>query len=235
MEIKQATRIQTSIFNGLEKRILVWMAERQPRWVSSNLLSFIGFIGAVVIAAGFILSDKNINYLWISSLGLLINWYGDSMDGTLARVRNTQRPVFGYYLDHILDGVNESIMFIGAGVSALMHLPLALFVLLLYLLLTINVSINAHLRREFKLTYLKMGPTEFRIAIVIANTIMIFSDKVRNFIWEIEIFNHQIALTSFDCLALVLIILLLFIFAVNVVSDLRYYNRVDPPKVWKNN
>ena len=79
-----------------------------------------------------ILSDKNINYLWISSLGLLINWYGDSMDGTLARVRNTQRPVFGYYLDHILDGVNESIMFIGAGVSALMHLPLALFVLLLY-------------------------------------------------------------------------------------------------------
>ena len=171
MDIKQATRIQTSVLNGLEKKILVWMAERQPKWVTSNFLSFIGFVGAVVIAVGFILSDKNINYLWISSLGLLINWFGDSMDGTLARVRNTQRPIFGYYLDHILDGVNESIMFIGAGISTLMHLPLSLFVLLLYLLITINVSLNAHLRREFKLTYLKMGPTEFRIAIVIANTI----------------------------------------------------------------
>lgn len=233
MEIKQATRIQTSVFNGLEKKILVWMAERQPRWVTSNFLSFIGFVGAVVIATGFILSDKNINYLWISSLGLLINWYGDSMDGTLARVRNTQRPLFGYYLDHILDGVNESIMFIGAGISALMHMPLALLVLLLYLLITINVSINAHLRREFKLTYLKMGPTEFRIAIIIANTIMIFSEKVRNFIWNIEIFNHEVALTAFDCLAIVLIVLLLLIFIFTVVTDLKYYNEVDPPKAWK--
>lgn len=233
MEIKQATRIQTSVLNGLEKKILVWMAERQPRWVTSNFLSFIGFVGAVVIAIGFILSDKNINYLWISSLGLLINWYGDSMDGTLARVRNTQRPLFGYYLDHILDGVNESIMFIGAGISALMHMPLALLVLLLYLLITINVSINAHLRREFKLTYLKLGPTEFRIAIIIANTVMIFSEKVRNFIWNIEIFNHEVALTAFDCLAIVLIVLLLLIFIVTVVTDLKYYNEVDPPKAWK--
>lgn len=233
MEIKQATRIQTSVFNGLEKKILVWMAERQPRWVTSNFLSFIGFVGAVVIAIGFILSDKNINYLWISSLGLLINWYGDSMDGTLARVRNTQRPLFGYYLDHILDGVNESIMFIGAGISALMHMPLALLVLLLYLLITINVSINAHLRREFKLTYLKLGPTEFRIAIIIANTVMIFSEKVRNFIWNIEIFNHEVALTAFDCLAIVLIVLLLLIFIFTVVTDLKYYNEVDPPKAWK--
>ena len=232
MEIKQATRIQTSVLNGLEKKILVWMAERQPRWVTSNFLSFIGFVGAVVIAIGFILSDKNINYLWISSLGLLINWYGDSMDGTLARVRNTQRPLFGYYLDHILDGVNESIMFIGAGISALMHMPLALLVLLLYLLITINVSINAHLRREFKLTYLKMGPTEFRIAIIIANTVMIFSEKVRNFIWNIEIFNHEVALTAFDCLAIVLIVLLLLIFIFTVVTDLKYYNEVDPPKAW---
>lgn len=233
MEIKQATRIQTSVLNGLEKKILVWMAERQPRWVTSNFLSFIGFVGAVVIAIGFILSDKNINYLWISSLGLLINWYGDSMDGTLARVRNTQRPLFGYYLDHILDGVNESIMFIGAGISALMHMPLALLVLLLYLLITINVSINAHLRREFKLTYLKLGPTEFRIAIIIANTVMIFSEKVRNFIWNIEIFNHEVALTAFDCLAIVLIVLLLLIFIFTVVTDLKYYNEVDPPKAWK--
>lgn len=232
MEIKQATRIQTSVLNGLEKKILVWMAERQPRWVTSNFLSFIGFVGAVVIAIGFILSDKNINYLWISSLGLLINWYGDSMDGTLARVRNTQRPLFGYYLDHILDGVNESIMFIGAGISALMHMPLALLVLLLYLLITINVSINAHLRREFKLTYLKLGPTEFRIAIIIANTVMIFSEKVRNFIWNIEIFNHEVALTAFDCLAIVLIVLLLLIFIFTVVTDLKYYNEVDPPKAW---
>ena len=89
MEIKQATRIQTSILNAAEKKALVYLAERQPKWVTSDMLTFIGFIGALIIAAGFILSNININFLWLSSFGLLVNWYGDSLDGTLARVRNT--------------------------------------------------------------------------------------------------------------------------------------------------
>ena len=90
-----AVRIQTSVLNELEKKVLIWLAERQPKWVTSDLLTYIGTFGAAVIAAGYILSSRNINFLWLSSLGFVINWYGDSLDGTLARVRKTQRPIYG--------------------------------------------------------------------------------------------------------------------------------------------
>ena len=93
-----SVRIQTSILNGVEKKALIFLADRQPRWMTSNILTGIGTFGAIVISLGYILSQININYLWLSSLGFVINWYGDSLDGTLARVRNKQRPIFGYYI-----------------------------------------------------------------------------------------------------------------------------------------
>ena len=151
-----AVRIQTSVLNALEKKVLVWLAEKQPKWMTSDILTYIGTFGAVVIAAGYILSAWNINFLWLSSLGFVINWYGDSLDGTLARVRKTQRPVYGYYIDHTVDCINEFIMFIGIGLSGLMHFSLAMVILAVYFMLTINVSINAHLKKEFRLTYAKL-------------------------------------------------------------------------------
>jgi len=88
-------RIQTSVLNAAEKKVLVWLAQRQPAWVTSDFLTYTGVVGALVCAVGFVLAHIDKNYLWISSLGLVINWYGDSLDGTLARVRNAQRPVYG--------------------------------------------------------------------------------------------------------------------------------------------
>lgn len=117
-EKKEAsTRIQTSILNGVEKKALIYLANRQPKWMTSNILTVIGMMGAIIISLGYILSQINLNYLWVSSLGFVINWYGDSLDGTLARVRNRQRPVFGYYLDHTMDIINEFFIFIGLGGS----------------------------------------------------------------------------------------------------------------------
>ena len=95
MEIKQAERIQTSILNGLEKKALVWLAQRQPRWVTPDFLSFIGFCGSLMIATGYALTRISPSFLWLATVGLLVNWYGDSLDGTLARVRKTQRPIYG--------------------------------------------------------------------------------------------------------------------------------------------
>lgn len=231
MEIKQATRIQTSILNAAEKKVLVWLAERQPRWMTSDILTLIGFLGAVIIAAGFILTSRNINYLWLASFGLLVNWYGDSLDGTLARVRQRQRPLYGYYLDHTMDGINESLMFIGAGLSSLMHLSLAMGILLLYLLLTVNVSINAHLRKEFKLTYAKLGPTEFRLIVVIVNTLFIFIRPLREFSRSFRVFGMDVTLSALDFVAIAFIVILLLIYIVTVVGDARYYQKVDP-KNW---
>ena len=91
-----AVRIQTSFLNAAEKKILVWLAVRQPKWMTSDILTLIGTAGSLIAAAGYVLSARNISFLWLSSLGFVINWYGDSLDGTLARVRNRQRPVYGY-------------------------------------------------------------------------------------------------------------------------------------------
>lgn len=223
-----AVRIQTSFLNALEKKVLVWLAERQPKWMTSDILTYIGTFGAVVIAAGYILSAWNINFLWLSSLGFVINWYGDSLDGTLARVRKTQRPVYGYYIDHTVDCINEFIMFIGIGLSGLMHLSLAMVILAVYFMLTINVSINAHLKKEFRLTYAKLGPTEFRILAIIANTVLALVRPISEFALTFFIFGREFTLASLDIVGIVVLLVLAVIYLTTIVKDGRGYAEMDP-------
>lgn len=227
---ENSVRIQTSILNGVEKKALLFLAERQPAWMTSNILTFIGFIGSVLIAAGYLLSAKNINYIWLSSLGLIVNWYGDSLDGTLARVRNRQRPVFGYYLDHTMDVVCELIMFLGLGLSGLIKFEVSVLILVLYLMLTLNVSINAHLKNEFRLTYAKLGPTEFRVLGIIANTIVIYVDSILLPLVDLNILNRHIELSMLDIISTVILFILILIYSVTVIKDLRDYSIMDPVK-----
>jgi phosphatidylglycerophosphate synthase len=210
---EQSVRIQTSFLNGIEKKFLIYLAGKQPGWMTSDILTIIGFIGAIVIAAGYMLSNLNINYIWLASLGFVINWYGDSLDGTLARTRNQQRPIYGFYIDHTVDAINEFIMFVGAGLSPFIDIRIALLLLIVYLLLTLNVSVNAHLKGEFKLTYAKLGPTEFRIIAIIINTLLIYIGGLRNCMNVI-------------CLAILFILSLIYI--VTIIKDSRYYTKKDP-------
>lgn len=225
---EESVRIQTSVLNGIEKKVLVWLAERQPKWMTSDILTFIGTFGAIIIAAGYILSIKNINFLWLSSFGFVVNWYGDSLDGTLARVRKKQRPVYGYYLDHTVDAINEVIMFVGAGLSGLLQLELALMILVVYLLLTVNESVNAHLKQEFKLTYAKMGPTEFRIIVIIINTILLYVTPIREFSKEVCLFGKRIDFTALDFTAIVILVFLAMMYIVTIIKDARGYAKSDP-------
>ena len=225
---EDAVRIQTSVLNALEKKVLVWLAERQPRWITSDILTYIGTFGAVVIAAGYILSAWNINFLWLSSLGFVINWYGDSLDGTLARVRKTQRPIYGYYLDHTIDAINEVMIFVGVGLSGLMHLEIALLALVMYLLMTINVSINAHLKKEFKLTYASMGPTEFRIIMIIINTLFASIRPLREFSHSFTLCGHTFTLGALDYIGILIIVTLALMHLTTVRKDIKDYAKMDP-------
>lgn len=223
-----AVRIQTSILNAAEKKVLVWLAERQPKWMTSDILTYIGTFGAIVIAAGYILSTRNINFLWLSSLGFIINWYGDSLDGTLARVRKMQRPIYGYYIDHTVDAINEVMIFVGVGLSGLMHLEIALLALVMYFLITINVSINAHLKKEFKLTYAKMGPTEFRIVMIIINTLFALIRPLRDFSHSFILFGHELTFEALDYIGVVIIIILVILHLTTVINDMKGYAEIDP-------
>ena len=223
-----AVRIQTSVLNALEKKVLIWLAQRQPRWVTSDMMTFIGVLGAVVIAVGYILTSQNINFLWLSSLGFIINWYGDSLDGTLARVRNTQRPIYGYYLDHTVDAINEVMIFVGVGLSGLMHLEIALLALVMYLLMTINVSINAHLKKEFKLTYASMGPTEFRIIMIIINTLFATISPLREFSHSFMIFGSDFTFKALDYIGVAIVIILAIMHLTTIRNDIKGYAEIDP-------
>ena len=225
---KKAERIQTSFLNGVEKKALVWLAQRQPKWVTSDMLTWIGTFGSMLIALGYILSHINVNWLWLSSFGLIVNWYGDSLDGTLARVRKTQRPIYGDYLDHTVDGINETFMFVGIGLSPFLNLYTALAMLVVYLQLTLNVSMNAHLKSEFKLTYAGLGPTEFRVAAILLNTLLILIKPWQQFERVFTIFGKTVYVHALDYPGLAILAILLLVYFVTVWNDMRYYAKIDP-------
>jgi len=227
---RQSTRIQTSLVNKAERRLLIWLAERQPRWVSSDMLTFVGTIGAIIIFSGYALCTLDYRWLWLASLGFVINWYGDSLDGTLARVRNTQRPVYGFFIDHNIDGINETLMFVGLGLSPFIHLGTALLVLVVYLLLSIYVYINAHLKGEFKLTYAKMGPTEFRMLAIVLNTVLIFAPGLRTYTLPVTLLGNAVDLYLLDIAGAVVLVILIAMHWASLIRDGREFARKDPPK-----
>ena len=223
---KQSVRIQKSVLNAGEKKLLVWLASRMPSWVTSDMLTYTGMVGAFIIAVGYALSGLNINWLWLASFGFVVNWFGDSLDGTIARVRNTQRPVYGFFLDHNVDVVNEVLMFAGAGLSPLMRFDVALGVLVAYVMLSVYVYINAHLKNEFRLSYAGLGPTEFRIIVIIVNTLYIFIPALRNLSFSV----CSVSFSVLDIIAMVITVIILAMYALTFISDRKYYSRLDPPK-----
>ncbi len=229
MAKEQSVRIQTSFLNAAEKKALVWLAERQPKWMTSDILTFIGFLGAVIIAVGYALSANPV-FLWLASFGWIINWYGDSLDGTLARVRKQQRPVYGFFIDHTVDCINESIMVIGIGMSPFMQFDVAIMCLVAYLLISVYVYISAHLKGEFKLTYGKMGPTELRVIMIIVNTLWFFIPWLREYSLDIKMFGNIYSFSVLDFVGIFLFVGILIAYFGSLIKDGREYAKADPLK-----
>ena len=227
---KQATRIQTSILSGAERKALNWLAAHQPRWVTSDMLTWFGTFGALLVGLGYALAWYDYRWIWLSIVGLVIHWYGDSLDGSLARYRHTQRPTYGYYLDHTMDVVTEGLMFIGFGLSPYARFDMSMVVFVLYLALTLNVSINAHLKSEFKLTYAKLGPTEFRLFLIIFSLILIFVRPFRELEVQFNILHRSGELHCLDLFGILVIVVLTLMYLFTVISDARGYAKIDPPK-----
>lgn len=227
-ERKQSERIQTSILNGVEKKALTWLAWHQPKWMTSDILTFIGFIGAVIIAIGYALSNLNLAWIWLASFGFFVNWYGDSLDGTFARVHNQQRKTYGFFIDHNVDCINEAFMFIGLGLSPMMNMYTALLVLVAYLILSIYVYISAHLNNEFKLTYAKMGPTELRVIVIIVNTLYFFIRPFREFSVSFRTFRNEISLGLMDFVGIIILIALIIVYLHSLRKDAQEYAKQDP-------
>lgn len=169
----QHVRVNQSLLGPLERPALQWLAERAPSWVNPDMLTVLGLIGSLVIFAGYLLSRIDLRFIWLSNLGFVINWFGDSLDGTLARHRHIERPRFGYFIDHTVDAVSEALIFIGLGLSPFVTLNLALFALIGYMMVSVYVYVNTYVSGEFRISYAKLGPTEIRLIGIIANILML--------------------------------------------------------------
>ena len=158
-----------------EKRLLVAIAGRLPSWVTPNQLTGLGVLAAVGTGVAYALSARSPAWLGLASLMLVLHWLGDSLDGTLARVRRAERPRYGYYLDHFVDAFSTSAIGIGIGLSPYVDLTLALGLVIGYLTLSINVYLESQVFEVLRLSYGRIGPTESRLILVVANTALALS------------------------------------------------------------
>ncbi len=175
MEQAQAKeRVNKIALARFEQWALPRMAERLPAWMTPDKLTIIGLVSAVVIGGSYVLTQHSLAWLWVASAGFVVHWWGDSLDGTLARVRNIRRERYGFYVDHQSDAVSTFLIFVGLGLSPLMELSVALFLIVAYFLMMIHVNLVTITRDVFKISFAGAGPTELRLFMITANTVVFF-------------------------------------------------------------
>ncbi len=175
--VKEHVRVNDILLGPLERPALQYFCKIAPAWATPDTMTVIGILGALMIAAGYILTRYDLAFLWLASLGYVVNWYGDSMDGSLARYRKIERPKYGYYVDHIVDIINEFIVILALGISPLVHFEIAAVALIGYLMLSAHTFLRTYVDDVFQISFGKLGPTEVRVIIVLINTIVFFLDN----------------------------------------------------------
>jgi archaetidylinositol phosphate synthase len=159
-------REKTFLLARHETRVLEWLAARVPARVMPDHMTALGVLAALGIGAAYWLSHHDPAWLWVASGLLVVHWLGDSLDGTLARVRRIERPGYGYYLDHLVDAGGTIVIGIGLGLSPHMSLVTGLAIVVAYLALSINTYLETHVFGVFSLGYGRVGPTEARLGLL---------------------------------------------------------------------
>jgi phosphatidylglycerophosphate synthase len=165
-------RINDISLGPFERRVLPWMAKRLPAWVIPDHLTYLAQLAALLIGFSYWRTTSSLNWLWIANAGFVIHWWGDSLDGTLARVRHIERSRYGFFVDHYSDTMAVFLICFGMGLSPLMDMRIALALIIGYYLLMILVNLVSMCRGVFKISFGGIGPTEIRLLIIIANTIV---------------------------------------------------------------
>ena len=173
-KLKKHKRVNDILLGPLERPALHWLAAQMPAWMTPDICTGIGLLGALLTMVSYGLSNYSSSYLWLASLGFVINWFGDSLDGTLARYRRIERPRYGFYIDHIIDVVCQVMIFLGLGLTPYVSFNIACLALIGYLLLSILVYVRTYVVGEFKISYGGLVPTESRVIAILLNTSMYF-------------------------------------------------------------
>lgn len=172
-------REHNSILMASEKRFLTWIASKLPRWVNSDHLTLVGLAGTVLGGVGYWTSRWDPRSLWLVVAALAINWFGDSMDGTLARVRNRQRPRYGFYVDHVLDVIGAAFLLGGLAASGYVTPWIGLALLTGFLLIAAESFLATHALGIFRLSFMRIGGTELRIGLAVGTLWLLYQPSVK--------------------------------------------------------
>lgn len=201
-------RVNDILLGPLERPALQWLAAHMPTWMTPDLLTIIGILGAVIILTGYVLSNENAAFLWLATFGFVVNWFGDSLDGTLARYRKIERPKYGFFVDHTVDAFSQLLIFAGIGLSPYISFELAMLALVGYLLMSIFVYVDTYVTGVFKISYGKLGPTEMRAIAIILNIAFLYIE-----VPTIELSFVQISIYDIVTLLIASILILIYIFS----------------------
>jgi phosphatidylglycerophosphate synthase len=210
---RQATRIHRSFLAAAEKRALIWLAEHTPACVTSDHLTAIGFAAQIATGVCYALAVYDSRMLLFATVCLAVNWFGDSLDGTLARVRQQQRPRYGFYVDHIIDSLGAVAMMGGMALSGCMHPVIAMGLLIAFLLLSIQSYLATYTLGEFHLSFWHFGPTELRLLLCAGNLAM--------FRWQWVMQGRYRLFDIGGAIGLVVMLLMLIVVCIN--NTLRLY------------
>ena len=217
-----APREKSFLLAALEQRALHAIAMRLPSRVMPDHLTAVGVVAALGIAAAYVASNASPVWLWVASALLVVHWLGDSLDGTLARVRGIERPKYGYYLDHLVDAFATAAIGIGLGLSPHMLLATGLVIVVAYLILSINTYLETHAFGVFRLGYGRVGPTEVRVLLIAINVALALGAGLG---FRIE----GLGMTVLDVGGLAIAAAMLAALAVRAVANLRELARREPP------
>ena len=216
---REATRVQTSILAAAEKRLLIWIAERLPAWINSDHLTV---LAGLAMAAGGIcywIGPSHPAAMIAAIAMLVLNWFGDSLDGTVARVRHHERPRYGFYVDHVLDVIGILMLLAGFALGGFMTPLVAAGFLVAYYLLMVEIALATHAVGTFRISFFKFGPTELRILLAIGTLRLLYSPFV-------TIAGHRWLL--FDLGGMIAIVALFFTFVLSASANTRHLYRLEP-------
>jgi archaetidylinositol phosphate synthase len=217
----EAAREPSFLLAAPEKRLLTAIAARLPRWILPDDMTALGVLAALGVAVAYQLSNESLDWLWAASVLLVLQWLGDSLDGTLARVRSIERPTYGYYLDHLVDAIATAAIGIGLGLSPLMLLSIGTLIVVAYLILSINVYLESYAFGRFSIGYGLIGPTEVRLILIALNTVVALGAGLDFVIADLE-------LTVFDVIGLAIAGAMIALLLGRALRNLRELARKEP-------
>lgn len=211
-DVSTQKRVHNMLLGRFERPALQWLARHTPARMTPDWLTGIGIVGSILVFTGYTLTHFSPHFLWLATFGFIINWYGDSLDGTLARYRKIERPRFGFFVDHTVDAFSQVMVFLGLGFSPYVRLDIATLALVGYLLISIVLYIYAYVTGIFKISYARIGPTEMRVIAILINLVVYFFGNP-----SFTLFERS--LTLFDSVVMVIAIALMLAYA---ITSLRY-------------